>query len=154
MANQDTYHLNRFVTAQKPRYETALAELKSGRKRTHWMWFIFPQIEGLGHSATTKYYSIKSAAEAREYLRHPTLGTRLIECAETLFALEGNSASDIFDPPDDLKFWSSMTLFASLTDPESIFNRVLGKYFGGKRDQNTLAILSHQASASSGSFGR
>jgi uncharacterized protein (DUF1810 family) len=118
-----------------------LAELKSGRKRSHWIWFVFPQIEGLGFSSTTQYYSIKSLEEARQYLAHPLLGKRLRECAETILALEGLSASTIFGYPDDMKLKSSMTLFAAVAEGQSVFSRVLEKYYQGNPDQHTLAIL-------------
>jgi uncharacterized protein (DUF1810 family) len=105
------------------------------------MWFIFPQIEGLGHSATTKHYSIKSIEEARQFLSHPVLGTRLTECAEAVLAVEGRSISEIFGYPDDLKIKSSMTLFASVAGPDSVFHSVLNKYFRGQQDTKTLQIL-------------
>jgi uncharacterized protein (DUF1810 family) len=141
IANDDTYDLNRFISAQHVVYSRVLEELKSGMKRTHWMWFIFPQIHGLGQSTTAVYYAIKSMEEAREYLRHPLLGSRLLECADTVLAIEGRSASEIFGYPDDLKLKSSMTLFASLADSSSLFDRVLDKYFQGERDARTLLIL-------------
>jgi uncharacterized protein (DUF1810 family) len=137
----DPFELNRFSKAQDKIYDLVLAELKSGRKRTHWMWFVFPQIDGLGHSSTTKYYSIKSIEEARQYLDHPVLGKRLRECAESILALEGLSASMIFGFPDDLKLKSSMTLFASVAGPGSAFMRVLEKYFQGARDERTVQLL-------------
>jgi uncharacterized protein (DUF1810 family) len=131
------------VRAQAGVYEEALAELGSGRKRTHWMWFIFPQIQGLGYSATSRHYAIKSLAEAREYLRHPVLGPRLLACAEAVLAVEGRSASAIFSYPDDLKLHSSMTLFAAAAGPDSAFARVLDKYFAGSQDEGTLRELEH-----------
>ena len=137
----DPFELSRFVEAQDKVYDRVLAELKSGRKRTHWMWFVFPQIEGLGHSWTTRCYSIKSREEAREYLDHPLLGKRLRECCELILALEGLSVSRIFGYPDDLKLKSSMTLFASVAESGSVFTRVLEKYFQGIRDERTLALL-------------
>jgi len=137
----DPFQLSRFVEAQDKVYDRVLAELKSGRKRSHWMWFVFPQIEGLGSSSTTRYYSIKSLEEARQYLDHPFLGKRLRECAETILTLEGLSASSIFGYPDDLKLKSSMTLFASVAEGQSVFGRVLEKYYQGNRDERTLAIL-------------
>ena len=141
MGRDDPFDLNRFISAQHEVYNRVLAELKSGAKRTHWMWFIFPQIEGLGHSTTAEYYAIKSIEEAREYLNHPLLGSRLMECAEAVLAVEGRSASQIFGYPDDLKLKSSMTLFASVADLGSPFVRVLDKYFQGERDARTLQIL-------------
>jgi uncharacterized protein (DUF1810 family) len=137
----DTFDLSRFTSAQENSYDSALAELRSGRKRTHWMWYIFPQIDGLGHSATAKHYAIKSQEEARQYLNHPVLGQRLLECAEAVFAIEGRSAAEIFGYPDNLKLKSSMTLFAYITAPGSVFSRVLDKYFNGERDALTLQIL-------------
>ena len=137
----DPFQLRRFTSAQEGIYDSVLAELKSGQKRTHWMWFIFPQIEGLGHSTASKYYAIKSIEEARQYLNHPVLGTRLLECAETVLAIEGRSISEIFGYPDDLKLKSSMTLFASVADPRSVFVRILDKYFQGERDVKTLHLL-------------
>ena len=121
----DPFQLSRFLDAQDEIYDRVLAELKSGRKRSHWMWFVFPQIEWLGASSTTQYYSIK----------------RLRECAETILALEGLSASSIFGYPDDLKLKSSMTLFAAVAEGQSVFSRVLEKYYQGNPDQRTLAIL-------------
>lgn len=137
----DPFNLNRFVSAQQPIYNDVLAELNSGRKRTHWMWFIFPQIDGLGYSSTSKHYAIKSEAEARHYLDHPVLGPRLVECAEVVMDVQGKSASAIFGFPDDVKLHSSMTLFAAVTAPDSVFARVLDKYFQGQRDDKTLKLL-------------
>ncbi|MGZ5573748.1 MAG: DUF1810 domain-containing protein [Methylobacter sp.] len=137
----DTFDLNRFTSAQENIYDSVLAELRSGRKRTHWMWYIFPQIDGLGHSATSKRYAIKSLEEARQYLNHPVLGQRLLECAEAVFAVKCRSVSEIFGYPDDLKLKSSMTLFAYAATPDSVFSRVLDKYFDGERDALTLQLL-------------
>lgn len=137
----DPFDLQRFTSAQERVYRDVLAELRGGRKRSHWMWFIFPQIEGLGYSATSKHYAIKSPQEARAYLQHPVLGARLVECAETILQLTGRSASEIFGSPDDMKLRSSMTLFAAVADTDSVFARVLDKYFGGKPDQKTLDLL-------------
>ncbi len=145
MPEDQSFDLDRFQSAQEPVYETALAELKGGRKRTHWMWFIFPQIEGLGHSATSKCYAIKSRAEARAYLNHPILGARLRECAAALLSVEERSAFDIFGSPDDSKLKSSMTLFAQADGPDSLFERVLGKYFQGEPDGATLRRLESAA---------
>ena len=142
ISRDDPFDLNRFTSAQERVYGTVLAELKSGRKRSHWIWFIFPQIEGLGHSSTSQFYAIKSIEEARRYLKHPVLGARLVECAETVLGVEGRSVSDIFGYPDDMKLKSSMTLFASVTeDTNSVFVRVLEKYFHGERDERTLQLL-------------
>ena len=137
----DPLDLSRFTKAQERIYNSFLAELRGGQKRTHWMWFIFPQIDGLAHSATSKHYAIKSIEEARQYLNHPVLGTRLLECAETVLAIEGRSISEIFGYPDDLKLKSSMTLFASVADPHSVFVRILDKYFHGEQDAKTLHLL-------------
>jgi uncharacterized protein (DUF1810 family) len=139
--SDDPYDLTRFTTAQEDIYNSALAELMRGQKRTHWMWFIFPQIYGLGYSATSKHYAIKSIEEARQYLNHPVLGTRLLECTEAVLAVEGRSASEIFGYPDDLKLKSSMTLFASVAGPSSVFVRVLEKYYDGEQDAKTLQLL-------------
>jgi uncharacterized protein (DUF1810 family) len=137
----EPFDLGRFISAQEGIYESVLAELRRGQKRTHWMWFIFPQIDGLAHSTTSKYYAIKSIEEARQYLNHPVLGRRLLECAETVLAVEGRSVSEIFGYPDDLKFKSSMTLFAYVADPRSVFVRILDKYFRGEQDVRTLDLL-------------
>jgi uncharacterized protein (DUF1810 family) len=137
----DTFDLSRFTSAQENIYDSVLAELSNGRKRMHWMWYIFPQVDGLGHSATSKHYAIKSLEEARQYLNHPVLGQRLLECAEAVFAVEGRSASEIFGYPDNLKLKSSMTLFAYVAAPGSVFLRVLDKYFNGEQDALTLQIL-------------
>ncbi len=136
-----TYDLTRFMDAQAGIYEIALEELRSGQKRTHWMWYIFPQIDGLGRSATAKHYAIKNMEEAGQYLNHPVLGPRLFESAKAVLAIDGRTASDIFGHPDDMKLKSSMTLFSCVANPESIFDRVLEKYFNGKRDVRTLQLL-------------
>jgi uncharacterized protein (DUF1810 family) len=136
----DPYELDRFISAQERVYERVLAELRGGLKRTHWMWYIFPQIDGSGHSPTTRHYAIKSLEETRRYLSHPVLGARLVECAEAVLAVQGLPVSDIFGYPDDRKLQSSMTLFALVAEPPSVFERVLDKYFQGKRDARTLQI--------------
>ena len=141
-----SYDLRRFVQAQEGIYREVLAELQRGQKRTHWMWFIFPQIAGLGYSATSKRYAIQNREEAEHYLRHPTLGKRLVECAETVLHTTGRSASQIFGSPDDMKLKSCMTLFASLPDAPLVFLQVLEKYFQGQQDTKTLQLL-RQASA-------
>jgi uncharacterized protein (DUF1810 family) len=137
----DGFDLNRFLQGQAEVYARALAEIKAGRKRSHWMWFIFPQIDGLGNSPTARFYAIKSKDEAEAYLNHPLLGKRLIECAEALLKIIGKSADEMFGYPDDLKLRSSMTLFASVSTPDSIFSRVLDKYYSGQLDVQTLQIL-------------
>jgi uncharacterized protein (DUF1810 family) len=139
--NHDTFDLERFVRAQEDTFQDALSELKTGRKRTHWMWFIFPQFKGLGYSSTSIRYSIKSLDEAKAYLRHPVLGPRLMECAEAVLAIEGKSASEIFGYPDDMKLKSSMTLFEQAGGEDSLFSRILEKYFRGERDARTLNLL-------------
>jgi uncharacterized protein (DUF1810 family) len=137
----DPYNLNRFLQPHEAHYERALLEIQAGRKRTHWMWYIFPQFEGLGFSATSRHYSIKSVAEARAYLEHPVLGPRLRECAEAAVRAEGRSATAIFGSPDDLKLWSCATLFACVSPPGSVFDRLLEKFYGGARDDKTLRLL-------------
>ncbi|HET9275062.1 MAG TPA: DUF1810 domain-containing protein [Gemmatimonadales bacterium] len=137
----DPFDLTRFVHAQEADYEAALAELRNGRKRSHWMWYVFPQFEGLGASAMSRRYAIRSRDEAEAYLRHPVLGPRLVECAEAVLGLEGRSAHEIFGSPDDLKLRSCATLFAAVLPAGSVFDRVLAAYFGGARDEATLRLL-------------
>jgi len=141
----DPFDLARFTRAQAGVFDSAVAELRSGAKRSHWMWFVFPQIMGLGTSATAVRFAIKNRAEARQYLEHPVLGTRLRRCAELLLAIEGRTASEIFGYPDDLKLKSSMTLFASVAETDSVFVRILEKYFHGERDSRTLHMLEKPA---------
>jgi uncharacterized protein (DUF1810 family) len=138
----DRFQLQRFVEAQQPVYAAVLTELRAGRKRSHWMWFIFPQVSGLGHSVTSQTFAVSSLAEAAAYLAHPTLGPRLRECAALVAGIEGLSIDEIFGHPDDLKFHSSMTLFARAAPGEPIFAACLQKYFGGQPDPRTLARLS------------
>ena len=133
--------LTRFIDAQNPVYDDVVAELRSGRKRTHWMWFIFPQLAGLGHSPTARHFAIHDLAEAGRYLTHPVLGARLVECAGILLQLEGRTAHDIFGSPDDIKLRSSMTLFATADAASRAFAEVLQKYFGAERDTRTLELL-------------
>jgi uncharacterized protein (DUF1810 family) len=140
-AGVDPFDLSRFIKAQDRIYDRVLTELRNGYKRSHWMWYIFPQVDGLGHSATSKHYAIKSAEEAQAYLEHPVLGKRLLECTETVLAIDGLSASEVFGFPDDLKLKSSMTLFAAISDRASPFARVLEKYYRGSHDEMTLEIL-------------
>ena len=137
----DTHELDRFVRAQEGDYERALAEVRAGRKRTHWMWYIFPQLEGLGSSSMAKRYGIKSMEEARAYLEHPILGPRLVECMEAVLAVEGRTAHEIFGSPDDLKLQSCATLFACVAGKDSVFDRVVEKYYEGERDIRTLELL-------------
>ena len=139
----DPYALERFVSAQDQAgtYPAALAELRAGRKRSHWMWFVFPQIAGLGQSPTSRRYAISSLAEARAYLDHPVLGPRLIECARVLIALPGPSAQDVFGGIDAMKLRSSMTLFARADPANPVFAQVLDAYFGGVPDEATERLL-------------
>jgi len=137
----DPYHLGRFVEAQQGDFERALAEVAGGRKRSHWMWYVFPQFDGLAFSSTSKYYAIKSLDEARAYLAHPVLGPRLLQCAEAALRVEGKSATEIFGSPDDLKLRSCATLFARVAPPGSVFERLLDKYYGGEPDRKTLGLL-------------
>ena len=141
MSTSDEHDLSRFVEAQGSTYERALAELRSGRKRSHWMWYIFPQLAGLGRSATSRHYAIRNADEAKAYLAHLLLGPRLIECATAVVEIENRSAYEIFGSPDDLKLHSSATLFARVSPPRSVFSRLLAKYFGGREDEQTLRLL-------------
>jgi uncharacterized protein (DUF1810 family) len=134
--------LQRFVEAQAGVYEQACAELRAGRKRSHWMWFVFPQIRGLGSSPMAVKYAISGREEARAYLEHDVLGPRLRECTGIVVALQGKTVEEIFGYPDDLKFHSSMTLFAEMEgSSEGVFHEALKKYFGGKMDQATLERL-------------
>ena len=137
----DPYDLNRFVQAQRGDYQQALTEIRSGRKRSHWIWYIFPQIAGLGYSAMSKRIAISSLGEAEAYLSHTVLGPRLIECAEAVLGVDGRSAHAIFGSPDDLKLRSCATLFARVSAPGSVFHRVLERYFQGEPDPETLRLL-------------
>lgn len=140
----DPFHLERFVEAQERDYARALEEIRSGRKRSHWMWYVFPQYKGLGFSPTSRYYAINSLQEARAYLAHPILGPRLRRIARALLELEGQSAHAIFGHPDDLKLHSSLTLFAAVSPPGSIFEQLLDKYFDGQPDENTLRLIDRE----------
>ncbi|MGA7324503.1 MAG: DUF1810 domain-containing protein [Rhodomicrobium sp.] len=137
----DPFDLRRFVSAQRDSYAQALAELRQGRKRSHWIWYIFPQLRGLGQSAMSNRYGIASEKEARAYLNHPVLGPRLVECAELVLKANKPSISDIFPDPDDLKFHSSMTLFAQVQPDPNIFKAALEKYFNGEPDRETVRLL-------------
>lgn len=138
----DPFDLARFVEAQRDTYDGALAELAAGRKRSHWMWFIFPQLAGLGVSAMSQRYAIASLAEAIAYLEHPLLGVRLLTCADAVRRVEGRSAAEIFGSPDDQKLRSSATLFSkALSQRDSVFDQLLGKYFAGEPDSRTLDLL-------------
>jgi uncharacterized protein (DUF1810 family) len=136
-----THDLTRFVDAQRGVYEQALSEIRSGRKRTHWMWFVFPQIAGLGSSPTSQHFAIRDRAEAQAYLAHPILGARLLECTQALLDLDAGSASEVFGYPDDLKLKSSMTLFSEVSGTRAIFAQVLDKYFEGESDERTIKLL-------------
>jgi uncharacterized protein (DUF1810 family) len=140
-AAADPWDLARFVRAQAGDYQRALEELRQGGKRSHWMWYVFPQLSGLGDSAMSRRYAIRSAAEASAYLSHPLLGPRLIACSEAVLAVEGRSAHDIFGSPDDLKLRSSATLFAAVSPPDSVFQRIINKYFDGRGDSLTLRLM-------------
>lgn len=137
-------NLQKFINAQQGDYATALAEIKRGRKVTHWMWYIFPQIQGLGFSETSKYYAIRNITEAQEFLKHPVLGPRLIDICSALLDLKSQDAHAIFGSPDDLKLKSSVTLFASLPEADPVFDKVLDRFFNGARDHRTLEILGKQ----------
>ena len=135
------YDLSRFLEAQNNSYDTALREIRAGRKRSHWMWYIFPQIRGLGYSAMAQHYAIRDLGEAREYLQHPLLGPRLIEISEALLALEESDPRRVMGSPDDLKLRSCMTLFQCAAPDQPVFGKVLDKFYGGRPDERTLEIL-------------
>jgi uncharacterized protein (DUF1810 family) len=137
----DPYGLERFIKAQDPVYDTVCAELRNGRKASHWMWFIFPQLRGLGHSQMATKFGISSRQEAEAYLKHPVLGPRLRECSRLVNLVEGRSIHQILGYPDDLKFRSSMSLFASIAPEERVFQEALQKYFEGEVDRLTLELL-------------
>lgn len=142
MPADDPFDLQRFVTAQARSFEAALGELKAGEKRSHWMWYVFPQLRGLGHSPTAQFYGLASLDEARAYLSHPVLGERLKRCVEAVLAVQGRSLRAIFGSPDDMKFRSSMTLFArAAPDRETLFRQALDRYCEGRADERTLALL-------------
>ena len=133
--------LQRFLDAQQHDYQTALSEMQAGRKRSHWMWYIFPQIQGLGFSSMAQRYAIADAAEAAAYLAHPTLGARLIEISRAVLAAPGSNATAVMGSPDDLKLRSSMTLFAQVPGADPVFQQVLDKFYGGRPDEQTLRRL-------------
>ncbi len=137
----DPFDLSRFVSAQRTTYERALSEVKNGRKRSHWMWFIFPQLRGLGHSSTARLYGINGASEARAYLDHEILGPRLIAVCEAALSVEGRSATEIFGNPDDMKLRSCATLFAHVASADSVFHKIIQKYFDGEFDPRTIQLL-------------
>lgn len=136
-----SFDLERFVEARRPAMAAVFDELREGRKRTHWMWFVFPQIAGLGHSDMARRFAISSIGEARAFLAHPVLGTELRECCRLVNAVEGRTALEIFGQPDDMKFRSSMTLFDRASDGDAVFREALGKYFGGAPDPRTIERL-------------
>ena len=142
------FDLDRFVAAQEPVYARVRAELAAGAKTSHWMWFVFPQLRGLGRSATAQHFGIEKRAEAEAYLRHPVLGERLRECTRLVLAVRGRDATGIFGTPDDMKLHSSMTLFAEVTD-EPLFAEARERYFGGRRDARTLQLLKERAGPAS-----
>ena len=133
--------LKRFLEAQENDFAKALAEIRRGRKQSHWMWYIFPQIAGLGFSSTSKFYAIKDRSEAESYLAHPVLGKRLVEISNALLEINGKTANQIFGSPDDAKLKSSMTLFGALDDANPVFRKVLDKYFNGAGDERTLGLI-------------
>lgn len=137
----DPFDLQRFVDAQADDYDRALAELRAGRKRSHWMWYVFPQLRGLGFSEMSVHYGITGLGEARAYLAHPLLGPRLRECCAVLLSLPTRSAHDIFGTPDDLKLRSSATLFARVSPAGSVFEQILNRFFDGQPDARTLRLL-------------
>jgi len=137
-------NLNRFIDAQKRDYALALSEIKNGRKQSHWMWYIFPQIHGLGFSETSRFYSIKNMKEAEDFLNHEVLGQRLIEICNELLTLKTSNAHQIFGSPDDLKLKSSMTLFSLLPNTNPVFQSVLNKFFNGMKDAKTMEIISEE----------
>jgi uncharacterized protein (DUF1810 family) len=137
----DQYNLSRFIEAQETTYKGAMLELARGRKDSHWIWYIFPQIDGLGNSETTKIYSIKSLEEGRAYLEHPLLGQRLVESCEILLSLKDASMNKVMGFPDDLKLLSSMTLFENISSENSIFSKIIEVYFDNNRDENSLRII-------------
>ena len=141
MCSADPFNLQRFLDAQESFYALALAEIRTSRKQSHWMWFIFPQLAGLGFSPMAERYAITNLDEARAYLAHPILGPRLIEVAEAALSVSDRSASEIFGTPDDLKLRSCATLFAKAAPPGSVFERLLEKYYRGARDEKTLQLL-------------
>jgi uncharacterized protein (DUF1810 family) len=137
----DAFNLQRFVDAQEPVFGEVMLELQRGRKRSHWMWFVFPQLASLGVSSTAKHFGIHSLEEARAYLHHPVLGPRLLQCCETLMKVEGRSAHGIFGSPDDLKLRSCLTLFEMAAPDEPLFAQCLQKYYGGQRDERTVGWI-------------
>jgi len=139
---KDQYDLNRFIEAQQNKYTDAFNEIRNGKKDTHWMWFVFPQISGLGFSEMSKKYAIKDLTEAQLYLQHPILGERLIRISKLLLSIHGKTALEIFGSPDHLKLKSSMTLFSSLQKTDMVFLQIIHQYFNGEKDIKTLSLIS------------
>jgi uncharacterized protein (DUF1810 family) len=137
----ERFDLDRFTRAQAPVLGQVQQELRAGRKRSHWMWFVFPQLAGLGHSPTARHYAIASRVEADDYMAHPILGPRLVDCTALVNAVEGRTVHEIFGSPDDLKFHSCVTLFAATAPDEAVFQAALDRYFGGQSDRATLDLL-------------
>lgn len=134
-------NLDRFVSAQERDYTTALSEIRNGRKESHWMWYIFPQIAGLGYSSMAQYYAISDIEEAKAYMQHPVLGARLVEISNALLRLESSNATAVMGYPDDIKLRSSMTLFMLAAPDEPVFKKVIDKYYGGEPDERTIALV-------------
>jgi len=147
MMSKDPFQLERFIQAQTEDYARALDEIRSGRKRSHWMWYVFPQFAGLGSSPTSQRFAIESVAEARAYLGHPILGPRLREVAQAALDVEGRTAQEIFGSPDDLKLRSCATLFAAVAPGDSVFQRLLDKYFAGEPDPRTVRSITDDSPA-------
>ena len=145
----DPHDLNRFLLAQEVEFDIALSEITSGKKQSHWMWFIFPQFDGLGYSSTSKHFAIKNLEEAKAYLEHPILGKRLFACAEAVMGIEGRTAHEIFGSPDDSKLKSCATLFACVSAPGSIFERLLTKCYQGKRCEKSLKLVGLESAVKS-----
>ena len=140
---ETTYDLNRFLEAQESKFQLALTEIKEGKKQSHWMWFIFPQIAGLGFSDYNVFYAIKNMEEASQYLQHPILGKRLIEISKAVLEINGKTANEIFGKPDDRKLQSCMTLFAQIKSTDPIFQKILDKYYLGNKDEKTIQLLNN-----------
>ena len=141
MDGHDPHDLGRFEMAQANQYQMALSEIRGGHKQSHWMWFIFPQFDGLGSSSTSRWYAIKSVAEAQAYLQHPVLGSRLVECCQAAIDVNGLSAFEIFGAPDDMKLRSCATLFAHVSAPGSVFEILLDTFYDGEPDEATLQLI-------------
>lgn len=139
-------NLHRFIEAQERDYEQALAEIRNGRKQSHWMWYIFPQIKGLGFSSTSKYYALEDLNESEQYIQHPVLGVRLREISNALLKLDTDDPKKVLGSPDELKLKSSMTLFSEVPSADPVFKKVLEKFFGGKKDDKTREILQKKTS--------